>query len=247
MVCFVLLNCDTINVLFIFRFRSAVNDGMLGGRGVDGAIHNAAGSKFNDACKSHKEIYRDVRLPTGRSRILLSYNMRPTTHYIINTAGPIYDKSPPDQCKKDLASCYQTSLQLANIYDLETIAFTAISCGIFGYVCKQIVFCKINLKNLYLLQPISEGAEVALQTVNSKAQRMKTIIFVLKDDDIYDAWVQKAKELGFKSMDKTDDEPAAQPKEKSAHKPQSDDNQHSNEQSPSKSKKTVEPNKAENR
>lgn len=107
---------------------------MLEGAGVDHAIHHAAGSKLSDSCKAHKEIYPNIRLPSGRSRILLSYKLSTTTYYIINTAGPTYDSKRAEQCKKDLISCYQTSLALANLYDLETIAFTAISCGIFSYV-----------------------------------------------------------------------------------------------------------------
>ncbi len=107
---------------------------MLGGSGVDGIIHKAAGRKLYDACEAHKEISPDVRLPTGRSRILLSYNMSRTTYYIINTAGPRYDDHPAKKCREYLTSCYKTSLALANLYDLKTIGFTAISCGIFGYV-----------------------------------------------------------------------------------------------------------------
>ena len=107
---------------------------MLGGAGVDGFIHDVAGKSLVEACKRHKEISRDVRLPTGRSRILLSYGMSKTTHYIINTAGPRYDDHSPKKCEQYLKSCYETSLALANLYDLETIAYTAISCGIFGYV-----------------------------------------------------------------------------------------------------------------
>ena len=107
---------------------------MLGGGGVDGVIHEAAGDELLRACRAHKEIYRDVRLPTGRSRILLSYKMSKTTRYIINTAGPRYSDFSPDQNRQHLVSCYETSLALANLYDLETIAYTAISCGIFGYV-----------------------------------------------------------------------------------------------------------------
>ncbi|CAF1096150.1 unnamed protein product [Rotaria sordida] len=163
---------------------NAANESMLGGGGVDGVVHRAAGKNLRRACEAHKQIYSDVRLPTGHSRILLSYDLSTTTYYIINTAGPRYDDAPPDQCKKDLISCYKTSLALANLYDLETIAFTAISCGIFGY-------------------PIDEGAEVALETVDSKAGTMGKIWFVLKEDDIYDAWIKKAEELQFNSLDKS--------------------------------------------
>lgn len=113
----------------------AANEHMTGGAGVDGIIHSAAGDELYEACKAHKQIYRGVRLPTGRSRILLSYNMSKTTHYIINTAGPIYNNYRAKKCKEDLTSCYKTALALADLYDLESVAFTAISCGIFGYVC----------------------------------------------------------------------------------------------------------------
>ncbi|UJR22540.1 hypothetical protein I4U23_025589 [Adineta vaga] len=177
---------------------NAANEEMLGGGGVDGVIHRAAGDELLKACKVHKKIYRDVRLPTGRSRILLSYKMSKTTHYIINTAGPRYDDYGPEQCKEQLTSCYKTSLALANLYDLETIGYTAISCGIFGY-------------------PLDEGAEVALRTVDQEAGLMREIIFVLREDEIYDAWVKKAKELGFTSLDHGDTDTSApsQPNKKS--------------------------------
>jgi O-acetyl-ADP-ribose deacetylase (regulator of RNase III) len=107
---------------------------MTGGAGVDGIIHRAAGGQLYDACVAHKQVQKGVRLPTGHSRILLSYNMSRTTYYIINTAGPVYNSYRAEECAKDLSSCYITALALANLYDLESIGFTAISCGIFGYV-----------------------------------------------------------------------------------------------------------------
>jgi O-acetyl-ADP-ribose deacetylase (regulator of RNase III) len=122
--------------MILFLLYLAANEPMLGGGGVDGVIHDAAGDRLRAACKAHKEIRPYIRLPTGRSRILLSYNMSDTTYYIINTAGPRYDDYEPKKCKEQLTSCYQTSLALANLYDLETIGYTAISCGIFGYVSR---------------------------------------------------------------------------------------------------------------
>jgi O-acetyl-ADP-ribose deacetylase (regulator of RNase III) len=107
---------------------------MTGGSGVDGIIHRAAGHKLYNACVAHKQIYPGVRLPTGHSRILLSYDMSPTTYHIINTAGPVYSRHAAKECAEQLSSCYKTALALANLYDLESIGFTAISCGIFGYV-----------------------------------------------------------------------------------------------------------------
>ncbi len=110
---------------------------MTGGSGVDGIIHHAAGDELYRACKAHKQVSKGVRLPTGHSRILLSYNMSSTTYYIINTAGPMYSSYKAKQCAEDLSSCYKTAIALANLYDLESIGFTAISCGIFGYVSRN--------------------------------------------------------------------------------------------------------------
>jgi O-acetyl-ADP-ribose deacetylase (regulator of RNase III) len=111
---------------------------MVGGSGVDGVIHRAAGPELRKACVAHKQIFPGVRLPNGQSRILLSYNMSSTTHYIINTAGPAYSSYQAEECAKDLSSCYRTALALANLYNLESIAFTAISCGVFGYVSPKL-------------------------------------------------------------------------------------------------------------
>ncbi|CAF3547193.1 unnamed protein product [Rotaria sp. Silwood1] len=161
---------------------NAANEHMTGGGGVDGIIHRAAGSELYTACRAHKQLYHGVRLPTGHSRILLSYNMSSTTYYIINTAGPIYNRYRAKECADELLSCYKTALALANLYDLESIGFTAISCGIFGY-------------------PANQGAEIALQTVNKEAGIVPVIVFVLWDDDIYDAWVRKVEELQFTPFD----------------------------------------------
>jgi O-acetyl-ADP-ribose deacetylase (regulator of RNase III) len=111
---------------------------MTGGSGVDGIIHGNAGDNLYEACKAHKEVRRGVRCPTGHSRILLSYGMASTTYYIINTAGPVYHRNKAAACAEKLSSCYKSALALANLYDLESIAFTAISCGIFGYVSPKL-------------------------------------------------------------------------------------------------------------
>ncbi|CAF1055742.1 unnamed protein product, partial [Didymodactylos carnosus] len=159
---------------------NAANEHMTGGGGVDGVIHRAAGREFTNACYAHKEIFPHNRLPTGHSRILLSYNMSNNISYIINTAGPVYHGT--EKCAISLKSCYRTSLELANLYDLESIGYTAISCGIFGY-------------------PTVEGAEIALTTINEFANNIKKVYFVLWEDHIYDTWLTMAQELGFITSD----------------------------------------------
>jgi O-acetyl-ADP-ribose deacetylase (regulator of RNase III) len=121
---------------------------MTGGSGVDGMVHSAAGNQLYQACKAHKQIFPGVRLPTGQSRILLSYGMGPIPYYIINTAGPMYDRRDAKKCAEDLSSCYRTALSLAALYDLESIGFTAISCGIFGYV--SIIYRCMTINDILL-------------------------------------------------------------------------------------------------
>ncbi|CAF1017014.1 unnamed protein product [Adineta ricciae] len=173
---------------------NAANEHMTGGAGVDGMIHRAAGSQLYSACVAHKQVESGVRLPTGHSRILLSYNMSSTTYYIINTAGPVYNSRKVSQCADQLSSCYKTALDLANLYDLESIGFTAISCGIFGY-------------------PANDGADVALQTIDKNAGSLPLVVFVLWDDHIYDAWVKKAEELKFAPFDPVQPTSEVLPKE----------------------------------
>lgn len=172
---------------------------MTGGGGVDGIIHRAAGRELYEACSAHKQIFPGVRLPTGHSRILLSYNMSSTTNYIINTAGPIYSHYKRDECAKELTSCYKTALDLANLYDLESIAFTAISCGIFGYV--SVIHYQMTPNKVCLSQPANDGATTALETVDKHAGSVPIVVFVLWDDDIYDTWVKIAEKFNFEEFD----------------------------------------------
>ena len=130
-------------------FSLAANEHMTGGGGIDGVIHRAAGPKLLDECYLHRKVMAGVRLPTGRSRILFSYNLSKTTSYIINTAGPVYSSYDRVECAKQLSSCYETAMALANLYDLQTIAFPAISCGIFGYVSDD--YCSNRFTSLSLV------------------------------------------------------------------------------------------------
>lgn len=129
-----MVKIDDGGAIFTTLLDLAANEHMTGGAGVDGIIHRAAGGRLREECYLHRQVEPGVRLPTGRSRILLSYNLSSNTSYIINTAGPVYDSYEKERCAEELESCYKTALALANLYDLTSIAFPAISCGIFGYV-----------------------------------------------------------------------------------------------------------------
>lgn len=109
---------------------NAANVSLLGGGGVDGAIHRAAGPMLLQACRALPEVSPGVRCPTGEARITPGFSL--PGRYIIHTVGPIWhggSQGEPDL----LASCYRQSMALAYEYGVSSVAFPAISCGIYGY------------------------------------------------------------------------------------------------------------------
>lgn len=124
------LDCDVI--------VNAANSTLLGGGGVDAAIHRGAGSQLLEECKSLGGC------ATGEAKITFGYNL--PASYVIHTVGPIYEGKVEQRL--ELANCYSNSLDLARQYHLHSIAFPAISTGAYGY-------------------PLDEAARIALLTVTS--------------------------------------------------------------------------------
>ncbi|XP_042045008.1 macro domain-containing protein XCC3184-like [Salvia splendens] len=145
---------------------------MLGGGGADGAIHRAAGPELREACYEVPEVRPGVRCPTGEARITPGFRL-PASH-VIHTVGPIYhsDKNP----EAALRNAYRNSLRVAKEHNIQYIAFTAISCGVYGY-------------------PFDEAAKVAISTVNASAGDFKEVHFVLFSDEICNVWVKTANQL----------------------------------------------------
>lgn len=108
---------------------NAANRVMLGGGGLDGAIHRAAGPKLVEACRRVKKDADGVRCPTGEARITPGFDL--PARFVIHTVGPVYrsDPDPPG----NLARSFRNSLELAVEHGLETIGLPALSCGAFGY------------------------------------------------------------------------------------------------------------------
>lgn len=118
---------------------NAANRNLLGGGGVDGAIHRAAGQGLVEECASR---YPDG-CPTGEARITSGHGL-PARH-VIHTVGPVWRGGMHGEPEL-LASCYRSSMDLAAEHGLETLAFPAISCGAFGY-------------------PLADAARIALETI----------------------------------------------------------------------------------
>jgi O-acetyl-ADP-ribose deacetylase len=132
---------------------NAANSSLLGGGGVDGAIHRAAGPQLLAECR------KIGGCPTGEARITGGYHL--AARHVIHTVGPVYQGRPRD--RELLASCYRSSLSLAVQNNIRSVAFPAISCGVYGY-------------------PIAEACRVAVQTTGEfleKHASIERVVFVL--------------------------------------------------------------------
>jgi O-acetyl-ADP-ribose deacetylase (regulator of RNase III) len=109
---------------------NAANQSLLGGGGVDRAIHRAAGRQLLEACRQIPEVRPNVRCPTGEARATPGFEL--PARLVIHTVGPRWRDGRHGEPEK-LASCYRESLQLARTESAEAIAFPAISCGVYGY------------------------------------------------------------------------------------------------------------------
>lgn len=148
---------------------NAANSSLLGGGGVDGAIHHAAGPELLAECRTLGGC------PTGEARITKGYRL--PARYVIHTVGPVYRGSPRDA--ELLANAHRNSLQLAVEHDLHSVAFPAISTGIYGY-------------------PLNEAAQVALSTVIDFLQHptsLQLVRFVLWDQPALDAFSRQLAQL----------------------------------------------------
>src|SRR5262249_32814282 len=119
-----------ITALALDAIVNAANEALAGGGGGDGAIHRAAGSELHAACRAVPPGGPYVRCPAGEARITPGFRL--PAKWIVHTVGPIWHGGTRGEPEL-LAACYRNSLALATEHGIETIAFPAISCGVFGY------------------------------------------------------------------------------------------------------------------
>lgn len=149
-----------ITTLDVDAIVNAANISLLGGGGVDGAIHRAAGPELLAECKTLDGC------PTGNAKITKAYNL-PAKH-VIHTVGPVWHGGKHNEAEL-LASCYRESMKLAKKHHLKTIAFPAISCGVYRFPRDQAA--KIAIAEV--LKALKENSEI------------KKIYFVCFDNELF--------------------------------------------------------------
>src|SRR5438046_4580651 len=154
-----------ITTLDVDAIVNAANRTLLGGGGVDGAIHRVAGPELQAECRALGGC------EPGKAKITHGYRL--PARFVIHTAGPIWHGGKRGEARI-LANCHRNSLQLAVENEIKTIAFPAISCGAYGY-------------------PIEEAAHIAFKTTReflAMTDEIQKLIFVVWGADVYDAYLQ---------------------------------------------------------
>ena len=127
--CAIVLTQGDLTTVAVDAIVNAANHTLLGGGGVDGAIHRGGGPAVTDACRRIRATEWPDGLPTGRAVLTPGGDL--PAHYVIHTVGPVYSGRP--EVPRLLAACHENSLALARAHALRTVAFPAISTGIYGY------------------------------------------------------------------------------------------------------------------
>lgn len=162
----IILEKGDITKMKVDAIVNAANSSLMGGGGVDGAIHRAGGPAILEECKAIRK--NQGKLPSGEAVITTAGDL--PTQYVIHTVGPIWDGGKKGEADT-LRNCYINSLKLADENNVKTIAFPNISTGVYGY-------------------PKEEAAQIAIDAVKSASpQSVEKVYFVCFDEDNYQ-WYQ---------------------------------------------------------
>ncbi|GLX92382.1 MULTISPECIES: O-acetyl-ADP-ribose deacetylase [Herbidospora] len=142
---------------------NAANSSLLGGGGVDGAIHRKGGSEILEACRRLRASAYGKGLPPGQA--VATTAGRLPAKWVIHTVGPVHSRS--EDRSKTLASCYREALRVADELGATTVAFPAVSAGIYGW-------------------PMDDAARIAVETVRGTPTKVEEVRFVLFTDEAYE-------------------------------------------------------------
>ncbi|TKK88981.1 O-acetyl-ADP-ribose deacetylase [Herbidospora galbida] len=142
---------------------NAANSSLLGGGGVDGAIHRKGGSEILEACRRLRASAYGRGLDAGQA--VATTAGRLPAKWVIHTVGPVHSRS--EDRSKTLASCYRESLRVADELGASTVAFPAVSAGIYGW-------------------PMDDAARIAVETVRATPTKVEEVRFVLFTDEAYE-------------------------------------------------------------
>lgn len=144
---------------------NAANSSLLGGGGVDGAIHRRGGPAILEDCRKLRASHYGKGLPTGQAVATTAGDL--DARWVIHTVGPVYSRE--EDRSAQLASCYRESLRVADELGARTVAFPAVSAGIFGW-------------------PMDDAARIAVETVRATPSAVEEVTFVLFDETAYEAF-----------------------------------------------------------
>lgn len=144
---------------------NAANSSLLGGGGVDGAIHRKGGPEILAECRELRDGRYPEGLPTGRAAATTAGRL--PARWVIHTVGPVWSRSEDRSAL--LASCYRESLRVARELGAGTVAFPAVSTGVYGW-------------------PLEDGARIAVSAVREEGEGLEEVRFVLFDQRSYDTF-----------------------------------------------------------
>jgi O-acetyl-ADP-ribose deacetylase (regulator of RNase III) len=147
---------------------NAANSSLLGGGGVDGAIHRRGGPAILEECRKLRASHYGKGLPTGQAVATTAGNL--DARWVIHTVGPVF--SATEDRSALLASCYRESLRVAGELGARTVAFPAISTGVYGW-------------------PMDDGARIAVETVRAADTAVEQVRFVLFDKQAYEVFADR--------------------------------------------------------
>jgi O-acetyl-ADP-ribose deacetylase (regulator of RNase III) len=149
---------------------NAANSSLLGGGGVDGAIHRRGGPAILADCRKLRASHYGKGLRTGQAVATTAGEL--DAQWVIHTVGPVYSRE--EDRSEQLASCYRESLRVADELDARTVAFPAVSAGIYGW-------------------PMDDAARIAVETVRAAETSVDEVTFVLFDEAAFEAFGRQAR------------------------------------------------------